>query len=612
MVGDNIERAAPSYDGVNRHIQEYLTFFLDREKEPNFAVLITGPWGIGKTFLVKRYLGRYCERTGKKYLYVSLYGLGSIDEINTAVVEAMYPLAANKGVKIVGKLLNSGLKKFIDPPELKYTDFVDKLGDRIIVFDDLERCEMSASAVLGYVNQFVEHDTCSVVVLANEAEIDNGAEYFRVKEKVVGKTLAISPSLDEALDYFVDRIANAELKTFLKENIQDLAAVYNASETHNLRILFQVIADFERLWDAVLPDFRSSREAMRHVLQLVSALSFELRSGGIVDADLADRHSNWISASFGRSEDPPSKWAVACRKYASVDLSSPVLSDEVLHDILVRGEVKAGEINACLALSSFFVGDMEPAWRTLWYAFSRSDEQTAKAHTEFSKDFADRAFRDPGVVLHAFGLKLWLADMQLDATDRAEAKRQCETYLEDLVKQGKIEPLAPGVVYMTDTGYGGLGFHEVDSAEFKELHQTYLDLRRKSYEASLPRVAETLLLEMVEDPDLFGRRITITGGSDQRYAHIPIFAALDPDRFAERLLELHPGAQQTVAGALLSRYAHGELTDRLASEKPWLDQLKSSLRAKAASLPIFGRNRVERLVRWYLEDGIEKRNQQTG
>lgn len=612
MTGDHIEAAAPATNPVNRHIQDYLTFFLDREKEPNFAILITGPWGIGKTFLVKRYLDQYCARTEKKYLYVSLYGLSSVDEINTALVEAMYPLAGNKGVKFVGKLLNSGLKKFIDPPELKYSDFLDKLGDKIVVFDDLERCALPASTVLGYINQFVEHDTCSVVILANEDEIGDEAEYRRVKEKVVGKTFAISPSLEEALDYFVARIANAELKLFLQEHLRELAAVYNASETHNLRILFQVIADFERLWEAILPERRRNSEAMTHVLRLVSALSFELRSGGIAASDLIDRRVNWIVGSVGKSEEPLSAWITACRKYGALDIASTVLSDEVLHDVLVRGEVKPDQINASLAQSSFFVDDTEPAWRTLWYAFSRPDDQTAKAHETFAKEFADRAFLDPGVVLHAFGLKLWLADMQMGAADRAEAKAQCEQYLDDLARDGKIAALGPDMLYTSETGHGGLGFHEVQSAEFQALHKRFLDMRRDAHKVNLPAEAEGLLAQMEKDPDLFGRRITIMGGADQKYARVPILAALDAKRFAHSLLDLHPGVQQAVAGALLARYAHAELQDRLESEARWLDEVKAALRARASQLPTFAKNRIERLVKWYLEEGIEQRNKQNG
>ena len=41
----------------------------------------------------------------------------------------------------------------------------------MIVFDDLERCSIDITDLLGYINSFVEHEGVKVVVLADEGRI---------------------------------------------------------------------------------------------------------------------------------------------------------------------------------------------------------------------------------------------------------------------------------------------------------------------------------------------------------------------------------------------------------------------------------------------------------
>jgi predicted ATPase len=43
----------------NQHIWEYLKFYISMKHAPYFAVMIDGAWGIGKTYLVKKFLQQY-------------------------------------------------------------------------------------------------------------------------------------------------------------------------------------------------------------------------------------------------------------------------------------------------------------------------------------------------------------------------------------------------------------------------------------------------------------------------------------------------------------------------------------------------------------------------
>ena len=72
-----IAHAAPDTALAN-----YLRYYSTLEA-PGYAVLITGPWGVGKTYQVKEVIPE-----AERY-FVSLYGLYSVNGIHDAVLSGM-------------------------------------------------------------------------------------------------------------------------------------------------------------------------------------------------------------------------------------------------------------------------------------------------------------------------------------------------------------------------------------------------------------------------------------------------------------------------------------------------------------------------------------------
>ncbi|MBR1179875.1 hypothetical protein JQ617_38315 [Bradyrhizobium sp. KB893862 SZCCT0404] len=142
----------------NKQVWDYLDYYLSLAHSPRYAVLISGPWGVGKTHLLKAFLREKFGEDAKAYIYVSLYGLSNLDEIDDALFQAAFPALTGTGAKVVGRVAKAGLKflKF-DPGDWNIKEFLSKFNAKIYVFDDLERCEAPINSVLGYINQFVEH-----------------------------------------------------------------------------------------------------------------------------------------------------------------------------------------------------------------------------------------------------------------------------------------------------------------------------------------------------------------------------------------------------------------------------------------------------------------------
>ena len=589
----------------NAHVKEYLTYFFDLAHPPRYAVLLNGPWGIGKTFIVKKFLRNHFAED-KDYIYVSLYGIRSPDEIDAALFGAMYPILSNKAVKLAGKAANTIFKHFRVQNEIKLDDVLDKFSARVYIFDDLERCEMPINSVLGYVNNFVEHSDCKVVIIANETEI-NDEKYKGRREKIVGKTLEVRSAIDEALNEFTKQVDDLETRGALEENLPEIKTIYSQSTLENLRILQQTIWDFERLCLALRANHRANKAAIKVLLQLFFALSFELKAGRIEAADLSKRLDRIVAGHVSSKKDEPKPpLFAAASRYPEIELHNSILSDDVLVDVLVRGVIDPSAIAECLDRSPHFVSKAdEPSWRAVWHSFERTDAESEDAFRRMEEEFVSRAYTEPGEILHVFGLRLWLSDIEVLQRSRSEIVSECRSYVDDLYQGGRLKPLDMSEGISGDAfefaGYGGLGIHENETPEYKELFRYLREQRLKAREDSYGGRGEILLSEMGIDPSLFYRRLNYTNTGDSVYQRVPILASIDPERFVEALLSLHPSIQRTVLMALKARYEHGQLDRDLAPEKAWITDVRDKLLSAANAMQPMPKARLQNLVKWYVD-----------
>ena len=140
----------------NKHIKEFLNYYIGLPN-PQYAVLLKGKWGSGKTHFINEYK-KELDKNKQKYIYVSLYGVTSYDEIETKFLEAIYPRLYNKKTIFAGKIAKQLLKATlkidwdgnqqenaeieVKIPDLKPEDLLNT-KDYILIFDDLERCSIN-------------------------------------------------------------------------------------------------------------------------------------------------------------------------------------------------------------------------------------------------------------------------------------------------------------------------------------------------------------------------------------------------------------------------------------------------------------------------------------
>ena len=119
----------------NQHIFDYLDYYVGLAHPPHYAVMLTWPWGIGKSYNVKRYLEGLTAR-GKKSVYVSLYGMQSVDEIDVAILAGLHALTDNTLVRFGGRIGRAMIKKITVGNDMEFSRFLPKDWCDLIVFDE--------------------------------------------------------------------------------------------------------------------------------------------------------------------------------------------------------------------------------------------------------------------------------------------------------------------------------------------------------------------------------------------------------------------------------------------------------------------------------------------
>lgn len=596
--------ACPEVPDRNQHVKGYLHYYLSFSTPPMFAVLLNGPWGIGKTFVIKNFVKSLGEKT--RHIYVSLYGLRSVDEIDDAILQSMYPVLRHKGVEIGGRALKSIGKYFNVELDLKAKDFIARSKSDLYIFDDLERCEMPINTVMGYINVFVEQERRKVIIVANEAEIREEA-YQRIREKLVGKSFDIQSAFEEALETFIASIKDHKAKDFVASKSSVIAEIYHQSELNNLRVLQQTIWDFERLYALLDEKHRANDGAMTALLGLLFALSFEVKAGRLSAEGIKDRQPNLLTAFMRREEDGDAPQIIKVgERYPTVRLDTDLLSDETLVNVIVKGVVDQARIRDELEESSHFLTvEQEPAWRTVWHSLERTEDEVNRALAEMERAYAAHEYTITGEVLHVFGLHLWLSDIGAIPKNREQVVAEGKAYVDDLHARDLLEPLDPqgGYLDMAFDGYGGLGIHEAGSAEYRQLRDYLNEKRRVAEVDRRPAIAEELLANMRDDPSLFLRRICLTNHEDNEFYDIPVLASLDPARFVKVFLELHPRGQRNAMVALKARYEHGRVDHDLVDERPWAIKVRNQIQAASEAMPPIPKDRLRRLLAHAL-DGV--------
>ena len=263
---------------MNTLILDFLNSYADNTN-PQYAVMLKGKWGCGKTHLVKEWKKRFDETADTdgeitlKPIYISTYGMDSVNDIKTAIDRELNPFFYSKtgrfikGVlKLAGKVVFKTSMDFNEDSKEdgSFSATLDSLsllqvkddsikGVKFLIFDDIERCLIEMKELLGFINYFVEHCNCHVVVIGDENHLEElpKAVLDEFKEKTIGKEFEIQPDIEEAIEYFLGEVPVSD---YLKEMRDFIIACFKCTKSDNLRVLRQCLYDFKSHLNKLPPE----------------------------------------------------------------------------------------------------------------------------------------------------------------------------------------------------------------------------------------------------------------------------------------------------------------------------------------------------------------------
>jgi len=588
----------------NQQINYFLDYYYKLASPPQYAVMIRGRWGSGKTWFVQRSLERH-RNAGGKVLYVSLYGVSSVKQIEDDFFRQLHPVLASKGMELAGKvakgLLKGALKIDLGEhghasgnisaglPDISLPDYLTKTEGMLLVFDDVERCSLPIGETLGYINYFVEHGGYKAILIANEEEIEEqyvvGAEpssqYGRIREKLIGKTFEIEAELSAAVESFVDEIDEGSARNHIEKNLDTIYALYQTSGYRNLRHLRQALLDFARIF-ALLEVQHQQHDALTlHFLTLFLIYSFELKSGNLKATDVQEMRRDSFRRVFRAHRDlPESAIERAEKKYASFLARETLLPDAMWAELMSTGLVDRTALREAVRKSGYFP-KAESDWVRLWNGALLDDDAFDMVKASVASKFVDNGFTDPGILLHVTGILLSLADRGLYEKSRLEIRDQAIKNVNALKSSGALTNWSNASSH-SGMGYAGLGYQASDFPEFSEVTIHLRTMSQQAREDAYPDDAQQLVQLISTDPQKFARSIMLSNHAENHYYDVPVFAFSDAPEFVAQILSAPASTHWTVREAFNQRYSMElPLLSALTPEYEWLKRVTELLAEEA-------------------------------
>lgn len=327
MMLDNREK-------IIKSIQVYIN-----ENMSDYAIMINGAWGSGKTYFVKNELIPELEQD-KPVIYISLFGIKTIDDLvnvmslhilniysneraqkranlngnsfrqinsrnisSTSKVATTLMSLISKGLKLVPK--GEDTKAFVS--DLQKNSI--KFNRYIFIFDDFERSIIDKIELLGFFDELVEQNNAKVIIVCNESKITNAREeksannaqqennesddkrlvddYRLYKEKVIGLTVKYEANLYSVYETVLMKETNNDNTcSLLLQYKNDILELFKITHSINIRTLMFTFKRFKELREEIESVFQTNKKDMTYFDEYASIIMLNVVTASLSYKDL--------------------------------------------------------------------------------------------------------------------------------------------------------------------------------------------------------------------------------------------------------------------------------------------------------------------------------------
>ena len=288
------------YEEINRIIEAYRA-----ADNTDYAILLNGEWGCGKTYYVEHELKDIVQKSGGTFIYVSLHGIVNYSQVATMMSlssianaigvseeEVRYNYWLGRALKDLSKSVPSwvkGIGSALSYFSLRKKQTAYKLSrdETLIIVDDIERAlnDDARKQILGCLYEDYIRHGYRVILICDETKINEGSSYFECKEKYVRRTLDIAMlNRGHVIDFAENKCKRVD---WLFGSIKtDLESFISKKEIVNLRVVAMLIDGLVDIVASVGNDY--ARENISKIFWSFVPVAHAVSKGLIKPTDASD------------------------------------------------------------------------------------------------------------------------------------------------------------------------------------------------------------------------------------------------------------------------------------------------------------------------------------
>ncbi len=354
------------------------------------AIMLTGEWGVGKSYFIKHDLIPAIQDIGKDCVVVSLYGIKDLSEISKNIYFELRTKFLNTDSEVLnagilaGKTVVRGITSFFgislkasDDEMSKLYESID-LSNKLIVLEDLERSQIPIGEVLGYVNSLVDQDSVKVLLVANEekyivfenieVEEDNpfskekqtkvirrptpdSAHYLGIKEKTVNDTIVFEGNVRNAIKDIIGMFKNETLNKFTVEKIDDIETIMYLCRCYNLRSFIYACQKTVDIYEQLPEEYLEDDSFMEAIFYGNVFFVLRIKNG----KNLKWRDEKYYSIDLGNQTAPLFKFCYDYIVFQKLDLSGVEDACRALKDKNTYDAVKSNSDKDISVITNYHI-----------------------------------------------------------------------------------------------------------------------------------------------------------------------------------------------------------------------------------------------------------------
>lgn len=606
---------------MNEDIIRFLNRYKD-DTDPQYAVLLDGKWGCGKTFFIKSWLDTFQTENEDELtpMYVSLFGVQTVKQINDTINGLLFPFMNSKVYKIgktFTKMVASAALRFnvdydgdktsdgtvdfkLDPLMDLLNDKKEELkGRRILIFDDLERANIGVKELYGYINRFVEHNRFKVIVVCNSTEITDKEIFNRFREKIIGRTFEIHSDIDAAINSFANEIPTSY---FVQQHISEVKEAFKLTGYSNLRVLRQCIRDFNQIFQGIHIDNGNpyqNKKLFHFLIRFVVLYSEMSESDKDIIANWKQKYAQALASDRPEMLELKRRISAIQQKYQPLEIKYGMDIFRERNDITSISGFCLKGIDLVDYLNAKLVPTERDSWDCLYQYYEMNNEDFERQYAMTESAVLNGNFRNYQDYLKAISILIELSDLgikEMNSKVFDTSKAYVEKWIADISSSDSFADIKSNIINLLSSINQASDNNELRkkfNSSLNGIFATKLTELERHYTEILENLSDDNLLELVDSMD---KMLPDRSNSYQSY---PIFKDANPERVAKRILSLSNASKFHFYRFLNRRYGAdtGHFINReLTPDMPVLNEIGKKLSEVVETLTLIDKYAVSSLV----------------